>query len=448
MSMRLRENRRTHRILVTVFVVALAAISSVPVFAQSFGAIQAVRQRASGLQDAGAGPGPGQPTPGEAPPGPGPGVGEQPASPGSAAKLDLAFVSPSALLVAVIRPAQFMAAPVVQLLPTEVAAAASREWLGVDLAEIDEVVAFVEFGNPTQPMLGFTYGLTFKFKSQFRAAAIPEKVRPMVQLAELNSKKYLKSAHPLFPSFYGPNNKTLVAAPDATIRKIVEASTQPKTGPLMEKAQQAPAGSDLYLAIDGARARGLLPIALGMGGVQIPEQAKPLIEAIASAELTLNLVSRGPISLVVHCNDEAAAAQIETLLAERRQKMMAAAEVPTAVSEQPAPGPEPSPSPPGGKYAQEMQQFKERMNQRFQPQRNGASLTLFQIAADDPLQQQLFGIVVGAAATAASMKSSMPTKAGPPSPGAAPPPATEGAPNATPPTAATDGAAPPPVQNR
>ncbi len=448
MSMRLRENRGVHRILVTVVVLASAAISSSPVFAQGFGAIQAVRQRASGLQDAGGGPGPGPPRPAEAPPGPGSRGGEQPASPGTAAKLDLTFVSPSALLVAVIRPAQIMAAPVVQLLPTEVASAASREWLGVEPSEIDEVVAFIEFGNPTQPMLGFTYGLTFRFKSQFRAASIPEKVRPMVQLAELNSKKYLKSAHPLFPSFYGPNNKTLVAAPDAMIRKIVEASTLPKTGPLMEKAQQASAGSDLYLAIDGARARGLLPIVLGMGGVQIPEQAKPLIETIIAAELTLNLVSRGPISLVVHCNDEAAAQQIETVLAEQRQKMMAAPETPPAVSEQPTPGPAPAPSPAGGKYAQEMQQFKDRLNQRFQPQRAGASITLFQIAADDPLQQQLFGIVVGAAATAASMKSPMPAKAGPPSPGTAPAPPENGVPTFTPPAAPTESASPPPAPNK
>jgi hypothetical protein len=352
-------------------------------------------------------------------------------------------------LVAVVRPGQITSAPVAQLLPTEVASAVSREWLGVELSEVDEVVAFLEFGNPTQPMLGLTYGLTFKFKSPFRAVSIPEKIRPAVQLAELNNKKYLRSAHPFFPSFYGPNNKTLVAAPDAMLRQIVEASTQPKTGVLMEKALQAPAGSDLYLAIDGARARGIIPIVLGMASVQIPEQAKPLIDAISSAELTLNLVTRGPISFVVHCNDEAAATQIEALLMEQRQKMMAASEAPSPVGEQPSLGPESAPSrSPASAYAQEMAQFKERMNQRFQPQRNGASIALLQIAADDPLQQQILGFVVGAAATAASMKSQEMVKSAPAAPGAAPTPAADGSAQATPTDAPAEEAAPPPEQNR
>lgn len=424
---------------------SIAASQSTLAVGQGFGAVQAVRQRVSGVSGAqGSESPPGEPRPGEMPSIPGP--GEQPGYPAaSAAKMDLRFVSPTALLVAVIRPAQIVSAPVVQLLPIEVASAASREWLGVELSEIDEIVAFLEFGNPTQPMLGLTYGLTFKFKSQFRAASIPEHIRPAVQLSDLNNKKYLKSAHPLFPSFYGPNNKTLVAAPDVMLRKIVEASTQPKTGVLMEKALQAPAGNDLYLAIDGERARGIVPLLLGLASVKIPDQAKAFLESTTAAELTLNLVSRGPINLVVHCSDEATAQQIEAFLMEQRQMMMTAQPAEAPPGEQPSLGPEPSPTPDsGGKYAQELAQYKERMNQRFQPQRNGASITLLHIEADDPLQQQLFGIVVGAAAAGAgSIKSQAAMKAGPPVP-AAPGAPSEGEAVPSPSAAPVEGAGSPP----
>lgn len=416
------------------------------VLAQGYGAVQAVRQRVSGgLPGAGGEAAPGE-RPGTEPGrGPAPGVAEQPGVAANAPKLDLTFVSSNAVLVAVVRPAQILAAPVVQLLPTEVAAAASREWLGVEPSEIEEVAAFLELGNPTQPMFGLTYGLTFKFKSPFRATSIPEKLRPAVQLAELNSKKYLKSAHPLLPSFYGPNNKTLVAAPDAMLRKIVEASTQPKNGALMEKAEQATGGNDLYLAIDGERARGIVPLVMGMGGIKMPDQAKAFVEAVKAAEVTLNLVSRGPINVVVHCNDEAAAQQINQFIAEQRQKMAAAQSPEAASTEQPAAFDPNAPQADGGKYAQEMTQFRERMNQRFQPQVSGASITFLRIEADDPLQQQLFGMIVGAAATAASMKSQAAVKGGAAAPSTPPTPGgtsgAEGQPAASPPP---DGSTPPP----
>ena len=320
--------------------------------------------------------------------------------------------------------------PVTQLLPIEVATAAGRLYLGIDPAEIDEVVAFGEFSDPTQPLLGFTYGLTFKFKAPFRAVSIPEQVRPAVQLSELNGKKYLQSAHPIFPSFYGPNNKTLVAAPDAMLRRIVESSSQPKSGPLLDRLREVPAGSDLYVAVDAARLRGLVPMALGMLKVTLAGVAKDMLDSVSAAELTLNLATRGPITFVVHCNDEATAQQMELALAAAKQNFTA-----TAPTESPA-GISP--------FQQGMTQYLERIYQRFQPQRNGASITCLHIGAEDPLQPQLFGMVVGAiGASAGTMKSFSATNAPQPVPGNGPVATSDGGPEVTgPPASPADSAAP------
>jgi hypothetical protein len=110
---------------------------------------------------------------------------------------------------------------------------------------------------------------------------------------------------------------------------------------------------------------------------------------MSAIELTVNLATRGPLSCVVHCNDDAAAQQLETMIDATRQSA--------------PPGPPEPPGPAGEQIAvstpisEAMNQFKERMKQKFQPQRNGASITLFRIEADDPLQPQLLGMVIGAA---------------------------------------------------
>jgi hypothetical protein len=370
--------------LCLIFAIWMASGPIAPTFAQTFGAIQAVRERASGFENNPEARGETPPAgPYSTPP------GEQPYAQGASfGKLDTTYVPSTASLLLVIRPAQIMTAPVTQLLPIEVATAAGRQHLGIDPAEIDEVVVFGDLSNPMAP----AYGAAIRFKNPFRATSIPPHARPMVQLADFNGKKYLQSSHPMMPSFYGPNNKTLLLAPDPVLRKMVETSTQPKSGQLLDRVREVPAGSDLYLAIDVATLRGAVPMLMGMSGTPMPPQLKSFLDSAAGIELTCNLVSRGPISLVVQCNDEPTAQQLEMMLAAAKQGMTA-----------PAQGEQPAYDDP---MAQANMQYVERIYQRFQPQRNGASITLLNIAADDPLQPQVFGIVMGMA-MGASLKPAM-----------------------------------------
>lgn len=434
------------RLLGALVVIGCGAVVSQPADGQGYGAIQAVRGRVSGL---GAAP-EGERPPGP-PPGPGPGPEQAYLQGSGPSKLDTSYISSTAGLVVVLRPAQILASPLAQLLPTEVATAASQQYLGIDLSTVEEVVAFGEMPNPMAP----TFGIAVKFNQPFRAAALPQHIRPMAKLAEFNGKKYLQSSHPMLPSFYGPNNKTLVAAPDAMLRKIVPASTEPKSGPLMDRVREAAAGSDLYVAVDMAAMRGILPLAMGSAGVTMPPKVKTIIDQTTAAELTLNLVSRGPVSFVLHCADDAAAQQVEQAVNDLRQEQTAAAggtgQRPGPGSEPgpgPGPGPEAGPAPPAEMGPQSplqlaMTQYHERMMQRFQPQRNGTSIVCLNIAADDPLQQQMFGIVVGAAMTAQQIPKIIATQkamgGGPKGRGAKPPAAAEPG-GATPPSGTESGA--------
>jgi hypothetical protein len=73
--------------------------------------------------------------------------------------IDTTYVSPNAIAIVVLRPAQIMTAPMAELLPTEVATAAGLKYLGFDPSDVEEVSAFVDQINPAAPI---EYGLVVK----------------------------------------------------------------------------------------------------------------------------------------------------------------------------------------------------------------------------------------------------------------------------------------------
>jgi hypothetical protein len=311
------------------------------------------------------------------------------------AMIDTSYVSPTAVAVAAIRPAQLLSAPIAELLPTEVFTAAGLQYLGFEPSGIEEVVAFV---GPINLMGPTEYAAVIKFTAPFRAATINRQIRAHAKLSQFAGKRYLQSQHPVLPSFFGPDNRTLIIAPDATLRRLVESIEQPKTGPLLDRVRNVPAGSDLYLAVDTSNT-GLRPF-IEMGSAQAKADLPAaqvlllrLVKLVSALELTLSITPSGPISLVAHANDEAAAQQIETALLITTNHVAA---------------------PPTGPYAAEdpvrqaVTQFVERFSQPFRPQRSGNSVTLIHVEAQSPVHQQLaslavFGIGVGiqAAQTAA-----------------------------------------------
>jgi hypothetical protein len=368
------------RLICIALAATMAVAPSANVVAQTYGAQQAVRQRVQGLG--------GEPSEQPAPP-PGPAPGEHILPPSSTeGRLDTRYVAPNATAIVVVRPAQLVSMPLAELLPTEVASAAGLAYAGIDPASVDEVVAFLDLSSP----MGLGYGLTIKFNEPFRAASIPLHVRPSVQLAELAGRKYWQSAHPMFPSFYGTNRTTLIAAPEATLRQLVDSAGQASSGPLLDRLRDVPAGADLYAAVDVASLRPMIQMGMAQAPAQVPANLKPLLELpnlIAAAEFTVNLSNPGPTSLVLHANDEAAAQQIETMLQEASSRYQASPQAAEAALADP--------------IAQAMVRYRERMSRPFTPQRNGATVTCFHIDGQNPAQQQLAVLALIGVAVALSV---------------------------------------------
>jgi hypothetical protein len=358
------------RLICAVLALAMATASSAAVLAQTYGAQQAVRRRVQGFES----------PPGETPPTPDPVAPAEalPPAESGAGTFDTTYITPAATAVLALRPAQILSSPLAELLPTEVVTAAGSMYLGVDPATVDHLVAFVDMSNPAGP----AYGATVRFNQPFRGAAIPPHARPYVQLAELAGRKYLQSAHPIWPSFYGTNSRTLIVAPDATMRQLIESTGQAKSGPLIDRLRNVPPGHDLYLAVDVASLRPMIQMGLSMAPPQLPAEVKPLLEApnlIAAAELTFNMSAPGPTSFVLHANDESAAVQLETLLRSMANK------TPSPEMEQLA-----MQSPVG----QALENYRQRMSERFGMRREGASVVCFRIDANDPAREHIVSSVV------------------------------------------------------
>ncbi len=211
---RFRRPMRRFLGIATLSFVVMATATAAAV-AQGYGAQQAVRQRVQGLEG---GPvdSPASPSPQDhaAP-------GDQPlASDPSAGTPDSPVAPPNTAAVVVLSAAPGGTESAAALLPTGVTVDGALRFLGIDPAAVEGVVGFVDFSNPASP----TYAATIRFKEPFRASAIPPHARPYVQLSELAGRKYLQSTHPVWPSFYGTDNRTLIVAPDATLRQIVSVS--------------------------------------------------------------------------------------------------------------------------------------------------------------------------------------------------------------------------------
>src|SRR4051794_29197968 len=65
-----------------------------------------------------------------------------------ASSIDTTYITPGAVVMAVVRPAQLMKSKGGEMLPLEVATAAGLKYLGIDPASVEEAVGFLDSSNP------------------------------------------------------------------------------------------------------------------------------------------------------------------------------------------------------------------------------------------------------------------------------------------------------------
>lgn len=301
-----------------------------------------------------------------------------------AGKIDISYVSRQAIAIATLRPQQVLRSPATQAMPVEVASAAGLKYLGLDPADVDEVVVFAEPPLPGAPQ----YGVILHLAKPFALAGIGADFRAHTQPAELVGQTYLRSTQLALPSFYMPDDRTLLAMPDVTLRRVLSAQDGGQTSPLMDRVHNLPGGNDLYVALDVATLRPMISPLLAMvvmqQGEKFPAQFRPLLETpnlISAAELTFNLSNVGPSSLAVHCNDEASARKLQSIVDSVLESAQAEMKAEIAAQLE-------SDNPVERAYGSYLQRMSEQWIDVIRPDREGPTLIVFRTMGGEAAGQQ------------------------------------------------------------
>ncbi len=230
----------------------------------------------------------------------------------------LEYIVPDAAAVLVLRPKQVFAADRMRLMPLEVIQAAGIKETGIDPLETEELVISVR--PPLQGPPAYAVHARFSNACELKTGRLTQHTTP----SRLNEQKYLKSQHPMLPSFLRPDNKSLLAAPQHVLEPLL--SRTGDESPIAVRIGTAAAGDDLYAFLDLEAARPIIEMALSQVPPDFPEEARPLLEIpslLKSVELTINISNSSLTELMVTANSEADAERVETILEEMKHVVQA-----------------------------------------------------------------------------------------------------------------------------
>ena len=303
----------------------------------------------------------------------------------------LKYVVPGASAIVVVRPKQVFTAEVMRMMPLEVIQAVGMKELGIDPLEIEQLV--VSASPPLQGPPTYAVHGTFSQAYEIKEGQITKHTAP----GELQGRRYLKSLHPLLPSFFAPDGTSLLAAPEPAIANMVGGELAKNS--LASQAEVAADGHDLYAQINLEALQPLIGMAVSQVPADFPAEARPLLgipRLVKSVMLTVNVSNPTVSKLVITANNEADASQVENILEEMKDVALAAM---TTAAEQDRQIQEllNSDDPVQqamGRYTQRLQGEMKRSIRKLQFDRNGLQFKLFEIDPTRAGQHQLTAIAV------------------------------------------------------
>ncbi len=227
-----------------------------------------------------------------------------------AANDDLSYIVPEATVAGVVYPRRVLTDPAMEMLPLEVLSAAGIKEGGIDPMNVEQVTVMVV---PPAPMPGF--GIVMRFTKPYELKNILQKVTANAEEIQLDGRLYLKDTSPVAPSFFMPNDKTLLIANDDTMQKMLANHESPQMGPARKLMKSVDKSSDLAIVAAIEPMRALIEPLLNMQPVPPPFAGlKQLPELISAARLQIKATGGGSVSLALLGNDEADAEELEKQL--------------------------------------------------------------------------------------------------------------------------------------
>jgi len=160
-------------------------------------------------------------------------------------KIDLSYVTPDGLLAAVLRPRRALTSPAMETLPVEVFSAAGRQEFGIDPLDIEQVILVLQPPAAGPPEVGVVVRLARPFALENLKPAGD----PHLRKTELEGRPYYQSPHPATPGFYMPDDRTLLVAGDASLRKMLDNRRHSTDGALRTLLSQTDPRSDIRVVV-------------------------------------------------------------------------------------------------------------------------------------------------------------------------------------------------------
>jgi hypothetical protein len=224
----------------------------------------------------------------------------------------LPLITEDAVAGVVVYPQQFFDSPVLHSLPVEVVTADLTDQLGVDLRNVEFVIAFLEHG-PTQPL---SLGMIVKFAQSQDWRRLPDVMLRDTVFGQLDGRPYRKGKGPLDMSLLQLDARTLIIAPDETLRRMLATrETMPADESIVQQLSHGIGKSlDIHVTVNTKSFRPLVALQLEQlgGGNEAWQAFAQLLDEMERVELRARLSREFAVGLVMQ-STSAEGGRLQTL---------------------------------------------------------------------------------------------------------------------------------------
>ncbi len=224
---------------------------------------------------------------------------------------DLSYVTPGAVAAVVAFPSRVLEAPEMEMLPHEVLTAIGEKELGLDPADVDQILVVAEVAGGPPLVAGVV-----RFSKPYQLDGLLPELAKKTTPGDLDGKPFLQGANPMEPSLYMPDDRTLLIGMGPMVEKMVANAKQPAAGPLSKLLSSTRTTGDVTAVAVLEPVREMLSGLMKMAPVPPPlEDVKQLPELIKAAKIELKVAGIMPqASIVLLAPDEAKAQQLEAVI--------------------------------------------------------------------------------------------------------------------------------------
>ena len=229
------------------------------------------------------------------------------------APLDLSYIPDTAMAAVVVAPERILSSQALQLYPIEVLEALSTQHLGVNVKDVDQIVAVTQLSQEAPvPQIGAIIRLS---KPHQLAALLPTlKAEGLVTEKKIDGFQFLNVNAGLPVSLTMPDEKTLLVGTGDFLPRMLAAKDA--ESPLLKLLKQADANHEVILTVSADMVPApLRELATNPETVPLALAAYVgALEKLSALEVNLDLSEQFAGELVLHTHDPAEAAELEKVI--------------------------------------------------------------------------------------------------------------------------------------